>query len=238
VEFKTESGLRIPAVTSAEMLEIDRMAMEETGPNLYQMMENAGRNLSLLAIEKLGENWRNSSVVVLAGTGGNGGGGICAARHLANHGVDVIVCITNETKLSEVPAWQLHILKSTPARIIQVPELKNEHPDVIIDAIIGYSLTGAPRGSALEMIQWANARQGLKISLDVPSGIDATTGDSYGVYFAPDVTHTLALPKTGLKPNITGELFLGDIGIPSSVYKRLGIQYSNPFGKEFHIKIE
>lgn len=238
MDFKTKNGCSIPAVTSAQMLEIDRVAMEETGPNLYQMMENAGRNLCQLTIEKLEENWQKSSVVVLAGTGGNGGGGICAARHLVNHGVDVAVCISEKEKLKDVPAWQLHVLGSTHARIVTVFDLKNEHPDVIIDAMIGYSLTGKPRGVVLEMIQWANSRKALKISLDIPSGIDATTGDRPGFFFVSDTTLTLALPKTGLSSELAGDLYLGDIGIPLSVYDRLGLQFSNPFGKEFNVKIE
>lgn len=57
------------------MREVDRVAMEETGPNLFQMMENAGRDLALLAIEVLGPGWNKTRVVVLAGVGGNGGGG-------------------------------------------------------------------------------------------------------------------------------------------------------------------
>jgi NAD(P)H-hydrate epimerase len=66
--------------------EIDRIAAEETGPNLFQMMENAGRNLSPQAIEVLGPDWREQHMLVLAGGGGNGGGSLCAARHLANRG--------------------------------------------------------------------------------------------------------------------------------------------------------
>ena len=58
--------------------------MQETGPNLFQMMENAGRNLAEMALERLGGDWQEARVVVLAGTGGNGGGGITAAHHLAN----------------------------------------------------------------------------------------------------------------------------------------------------------
>jgi hypothetical protein len=74
--------MEVPAVTAAEMREIDRIAAGETGPNLFQMMENAGRNLALQAIEVLGPDWRERHILVLAGGGGNGGGGICAARHL------------------------------------------------------------------------------------------------------------------------------------------------------------
>src|SRR6516225_11038317 len=93
IRFVTERGIVVPAVDSAQMREVDRIAVEETGPNLYQMMENAGRNLALLAIQLLDEGWERAKVLVLAGSGGNGGGGICAARHLANHNVNVAVCL-------------------------------------------------------------------------------------------------------------------------------------------------
>src|SRR3990172_6944820 len=100
-EFFTEKGIIIPAVTTAQMKEIDRIAVEETGPNLYQMMENAGRNLAGITMKVLGNNWREQNIIVTAGTGGNGGGGICAARHLANHGRNVKVCITEKNKLKK-----------------------------------------------------------------------------------------------------------------------------------------
>ena len=93
VRFLTPSGMQLPAVTADGMREIDRIAIEEAGPNLFQMMENAGRNLALQAIEVLGPTWRERHVVVLAGAGGNGGGGICAARHLANRGADVTLVL-------------------------------------------------------------------------------------------------------------------------------------------------
>ncbi len=64
------------------MRELDRIAVEETGSNLFQMMENAGRNLGLAAILMLGDDWRDTRVLVLAGSGGNGGGGNCAARRI------------------------------------------------------------------------------------------------------------------------------------------------------------
>ncbi len=84
----TDTGVKVPAVTEAQMREIDHIAVEETGPNLFQMMENAGRNLALAAIGMLGDAWQDARVLVMAGSGGNGGGGICAARHLANRDVD------------------------------------------------------------------------------------------------------------------------------------------------------
>lgn len=238
MKFMTQDGINVPSVNTLQMIEIDRIAMHETGPNLFQMMENAGRNLCLLCMEKLADKWRTSSILVLAGSGSNGGGGICAARHLANHGVDVRVCLTDPENLKEIPAYQLHLLGSTPAKIISLDELQNEHPVMIIDAIIGYSLTGEPSGSVLQMIQWAFGKRAWKLSLDIPSGINSTTGEKAENYFQADATLTLALPKTGLNPEDCGDLYLGDIGIPQGLYKKLNINYIPPFGRSFFIKIE
>jgi NAD(P)H-hydrate epimerase len=235
--FKTVSGIEVPSVTMEQMIEIDRIATEETGPNLFQMMENAGRNLAELTIQTLGEKWKSASIVVLAGTGGNGGGGICAARHLANRDANVSVCVTDIDKLKEVPAYQLHILKSTTAKIISIKDLHNENPDLIIDAIIGYSLSGEPKGNSSKLIEWASSQLGIKISLDVPSGVASTTGYAYNNFVKPDLTMTLALPKTGLKPEVTGELYLADIGIPCGVYEKLKLKYHQPFNKNNYIKL-
>ena len=57
-EFRTPDGGLVPAISEAQMREVDRIAIEETGPNLFQMMENAGRNLADLTMDILGVNWR------------------------------------------------------------------------------------------------------------------------------------------------------------------------------------
>ena len=93
VRYCTAAGREVPAVTADQMREIDRIAIEDTGPNLFQMMENAGRNLALHALDVLGTDWRDRHTLVLAGAGGNGGGGICAARRLANHGANVTLVL-------------------------------------------------------------------------------------------------------------------------------------------------
>lgn len=236
-KFYTKNITPVPAVTKDQMIEVDRIAMEETGPNLFQMMENAGRSLAELTITTLGSNWKDQSIVVLAGTGGNGGGGICAARHLSNKGADVTVCITDTGKLKDVPAYQLHILKSTNARLIKFDELSRFKPDLIIDAIIGYGLARKPKGIAAEMINWASKNLGIKISLDVPSGVDSTTGEVQGKFINPDLTMTLALPKTGLIPEVTGELFLADIGIPQYVFDKMNLKFQVPFYDKYLIEL-
>ena len=237
-KFITDTGIEIPAITTEQMRQVDRIAIKETGPNLYQMMENAGRNLALQAIEMLGENWFKAGIIVLAGSGGNGGGGICAARHLANRNANVRLCMTNPDRLGEVPGQQLKIYRSTSGRQVGFSSLDAEPVDLIIDALIGYSLQAAPTGVALKLIGWANSKQSLKLSLDVPSGIDSTTGEAAGDYFRTNVTMTLALPKTGLLPSKTGELILADIGIPATIFKKLKLEYVSPFDQRYRVNIQ
>ena len=89
MSFRTEDGLELLAVTAPEMREVDRVATDEFGLGVLQMMENAGRSLAVHALEMLREG--GGQVAVLAGSGGNGGGGLSCARHLRNHGVSVAV---------------------------------------------------------------------------------------------------------------------------------------------------
>ena len=87
----------------------------------------------------------------------------------------------------------------------------------MIDALIGYSLKGAPRGASADLIAGANSASSV-VSLDTPSGLNVTTGETPGAVVSADATVTLALPKTGLRnsPHV-GELFLADISVPPSV---------------------
>lgn len=236
-EFFTDEGLSIPVVSANQMKEIDRIALEETGPNLFQMMENTGGNLAEL-VKRILQSEKKKKIIVLAGAGGNGGGGLCAARHLFNWDYDVTVCLTDFEKIKGVPKYQLHILNSTNVKIISIDELKNEEGDLIVDSIIGYNLSGEPNGSALEMINWLRGQLSVVVSLDVPSGINATSGAKSKTYVKPDLTLTLALPKSGLLPEVTGELFLSDIGIPVSLYERIGLVFPKGiFNKDRIIKL-
>jgi len=237
LEFATETGIAVPAVTADQMREIDRIAVEETGPNLFQMMENAGRNLAILALRRLGSHWRQTSILILAGSGGNGGGGICAARHLANRGVDVAICLASPDRLSDVAAWQAKVFGSTPGRLVDLTNLKHERPEIILDALIGYSLNSAPRGTFAELIHWANGVRAPILSLDIPSGVSATTGETPGAYIRAVTTLTLALPKTGLLPEETGNLILADIGLPAQIYRRLGLNYAPPFAADYLVAL-
>lgn len=235
LKITTPDGLVVPAVTADQMREVDRIATEETGPNLFQMMENAGRSLAGLAMEQLGDNMQRTQVVVLAGAGGNGGGGICAARHLANHGVDVILVLSDTGSLGSVPRLQNEIYRQTSGDIAEDPGTLA--PGLIIDALIGYGLRAAPRGRAAELIQWSNASRAPVLALDVPSGVDSTSGETPGAAVKATWTMTLALPKTGLLPALVGDLYLADIGIPAGTYRLAGIDYVPPFRSSFVVPL-
>lgn len=235
--FFTDTGIVVPAVTTAQMREVDRIALAETGPNLFQMMENAGRNLAELSLELLGAEWRKAKIVALAGSGGNGGGAICAARHLANRGANVRLCLAQPERLGEVPAWQRKIFQSTSGTEVAADKLHDEAPDLIFDGLIGYGLTAAPRGTFVQLIQWANGTSAPILALDVPSGVDSTTGETPGDFIKAHWTMTLALPKTGLLPELTGQLFLADIGIPAETYRRINLKFAAPFDQRFRVPL-
>ncbi len=226
--FTTPTGLGVPAVTTAQMREVDRVAVEEVGPTLLQMMENAGRNLAelciqQLGIQELGTMWTDRPVLIAAGTGGNGGGGMCAARHLLNHGGRVTIVVTDQTRLTAAAAQQLALVRAAGGRVVDIDDMGETQPDLIVDAVLGYSLTGAPRGAAEELISWMESMRAPVVALDVPSGVDATTGEAWGRFVRATTTMTLALPKSGLDSPAVGRLLLADIGIPREVYRRVGV---------------
>lgn len=235
--FFTDTGIKVPAITTEQMREVDRIAIEETGPNLFQMMENAGRNLAELSLELLGDEWRKAKVVALAGSGGNGGGDICAARHLANRGVNVKLCLAQPERLGEVPAWQRRIFQATAGQEVTAEDLQTDSADLILDGLIGYGLRAAPRGVVAQLIQWANATSAPILALDVPSGADSTTGETPGDFINARWTMTLALPKTGLLPELTGQLYLADIGIPAGTYHRMNLDFVTPFDQRFRVPL-
>lgn len=105
---------RYQPVTVAEMIEIDRLMVEEYGIALLQMMENAGRSLAEVARRLLGGSVEGRHIVVLVGSGNNGGGGLVAARHLANAGAAVVVALVG-ARLRGVPEQQRRALSQSQA---------------------------------------------------------------------------------------------------------------------------
>jgi len=119
--------------------------------------------------------------------------------------------------------------------------LSNNKGDLILDAVIGYSLAGNPRGWTAKMIDRINSLSIPILALDVPSGLDATTGEIYNPCVQATATMTLALPKTGLvKPDVkqvVGSLYLADISVPDVLYKEMGIDVTPLFLNDTLIRL-
>ncbi|MDF0672921.1 MAG: NAD(P)H-hydrate epimerase [Nitrospira sp.] len=115
--------------------------------------------------------------------------------------------------------------------------LSAEPVDLILNGLIGYGFRSATKSPVAELIQWANGTEAPILALDVPSGLDSTTGHRPGDSTQPRWTMTLAPSKTGLLPEHTGQLFLADIGIPLQTYRRLSLSYVNPFAKGFWVSL-
>ena len=235
----------IPYLSTDQMIEVDRAMMEDYHIDLVRMMENAGRNLAHLARERfLDGDPRGRHVIVLAGTGGNGGGALVAARRLHNYGTSVSVFTTKpDDAFNLVPGQQLDLLRRMDVTIESADAVASaETADLVLDGVIGYSLRGAPRGAAGALIEWANAQSCPVLSLDAPSGVDTTTGTVFDPAVRATATMTLALPKEGLgTPGVqahVGELYLADISVPPELYKRfLGIDVGPIFAESDILQI-
>jgi len=237
VTFRTAEGRAVPAVSVEQMREVDRIAVEDFGLGILQMMENAGRSLAENVIEMLGD--ARGEIAVLAGSGGNGGGGLCCARHLHNRGLAVSVLLSKDASdLKGAAAHQLRILRTAGVEPLDSAKAEGAvgRSALVVDALLGYSLHGPPRGRVADLIAMSNRKGRRVLSLDLPSGRDATTGETPGQVMQPERTLTLALPKTGLR-GLPGALYLADIGIPPAVYRRIGLSFEWPLWDQYWIPL-
>ncbi|MEX0888282.1 MAG: NAD(P)H-hydrate epimerase [Chloroflexota bacterium] len=229
-------GGPLHSVDRETMLAADRIATDRLGIGLTQLMENAGRELAELTRQALGGSMAGRRVLVLAGTGNNAGGGLVAARRLAGWGAAVCVAFARPIlRLRPAARAQVEPLLAAGVRTAvagqdrSYAELAKEVPgvDAVLDALIGYSLRGAPDDTIQPLIGLAALGHGPVISLDVPTGIDATTGERPGAAVVAQITLALALPKRGTEIGEgrlhSGTRYLADIGIPSVVFRELGI---------------
>lgn len=231
-DFETADGRVLPSVSAPEMRAVDRVAVEEVGLALLSMMENAGRSLAGAVRETVGDG----PVAVFAGGGGNGGGGLCAARHLVNHGREVGVVLDRAPEeLSGATATQWGVLEAVGVTAVD-PDAALADATVAVDAVLGYGLEGAPRGRAATLVEHLRGFAGPVVSLDLPTGVDATTGERPGAAVEPHSVLTLALPKTGLSA-VDAPVALADVGIPAAVYERAGVAYRSPFDGRWRVPL-
>lgn len=217
-------------MTPKDMIAIDNNA-EELGIPKSSLMENAGKSVADHIIDTLDP----CKVAIFAGTGGNGGDGFVAARHLLNNGYNVELfllghperiksheTLQNWTAIENISSG----LNSLKLEVIEdSSSLKKISSPVIVDALLGTGIKGRikePISSAIDII---NKSKGIKISVDVPSGLDPLTGDVHDKAVETDFTLTFHKIKIGLKKaaiRYVGNIILYDIGIPEEAETFLG----------------
>jgi NAD(P)H-hydrate epimerase len=245
------SEVPIPALTPDQMSRVDRIMVDDLGVEVLQLMELAGQAVATWArVRFLDGNARGKSVLVLAGSGGNGGDGMVAARLLHTWGAHAAVWLSHDPGTLPAHGAAAHQLRSLNALALQIhppPDSVQEdaldlpEADLIIDALLGFGLSGPPSGTAAGLIVAANAHRAPVLAVDLPSGLDARTGIPYVPCTRADATLTLALPKTGLAGaaacSVVGELAVADIGIPSEVYARVGVSVGAIFSERSIVRV-
>ena len=204
-------------VTVQEMQMLDRKAIEELGIPSIVLMENAGKSVSQITLNILG-NVPSRKVSLFCGTGKNGGDGFVAARYLTRQGTLVNVYIIGRiSDIKEDPAINLNILQKMKVPVNEISSPIDVREDLIIDAIFGIGLQGMVREPARSIIKDLNEKIVPIISVDIPSGLNADTGEILGDAVKATKTVTMQFPKKGLYinkgPEYSGEIIVADIGI-------------------------
>ena len=205
---------------------IDAKAGREYGITELVLMENAGHRTAEAVVSLLGQA-EGKSVIVLAGTGNNGGDAFAAARHLVNAGARVKIFLVGEPDHLAPSAARnratdekmgSEIYELTTDRAWDRLNVSLRFADIVVDGILGTGIHGELKKPVLRLIETVNASQKTVVSIDIPSGVQADTGAVTSVAIRAAATLTLGLPKPGhfLCPGAacTGELLVDDIGLP------------------------
>lgn len=220
--FPTIAWHEIPKLSISQMNQLVMLGTGKYGLDQRLLVEHTGRNLVAL-VDAFAPD---GPILVVAGRGNNGSGGLAAARLLATLGRRIWVIPTHEVgNYSGTPREQLeHLEHFDNVRIkSSMPKMKYA---CVIDAAIGTRLEGPPRGRTLDTITVLNNLHDgcCVISVDVPTGVVADTGEVPGDAVQATMTLAVGLPKVGLEPGgHVGRLFVGAIGLPGAVFDDVGI---------------
>ncbi len=205
----------------------ERKAIEKYGVPSLLLMENAGRSVAREVISCL-KGKKRPRICIFCGGGNNAGDGFVVGRHLSNAETKVEIFLIGDPKRLKTDAlsnYQILGRLKFPIHLVKTitPKIKAQlrSSQVIVDALFGVGLNREIKGVYKEVIDLINAAKKKVVAVDVPSGLDGTTGDIYGVCVKADVTVTFSFAKKGffLKkgPRQVGRIIVADIGIPSGL---------------------
>ncbi len=221
----------IPVLSREQIRAFDADAIARKVPSLV-LMENAGRNAcDVLEREMLGGAAHGKRVIVLCGTGNNGGDGFVIARHLRLRGASVVVQLAGaRDKLSADAKTNADAWVGLGGAIAPL-DVKFENADLIVDALFGTGLDRAIEGDVRAAIEATHSHERV-FAVDIPSGLDAQTGAIHGVAIHAAHTVTFAHLKLGLMtPNgaaCSGRLHVVDIGVPASLATEFAAELLEP----------
>lgn len=218
-------------VTTNRIREIDRLAQERFAIPSLILMENAG----IAVAEEINSFFQGKTlrkIAIFCGRGNNGGDGFVVARHLKCKGLHVDVFVlgkTGEIK-RDAPQTNLKPLEKIGIKVVELLDLKTIKRlrrrfsyDVVVDAIFGTGFSGVLPVHIAHLVDFLNKTETPIFSIDIPSGLDATTGRVYDICVKATVTVTFGLPKTGFikadGPRFVGKVVARNISYPPALLR-------------------
>ncbi|KAG4304593.1 hypothetical protein PORY_001986 [Pneumocystis oryctolagi] len=243
-----KNNLECPCIKSIKMAEAEYISILDTGISNEIIIENAARGISFLTTQLLDDFFNSNknkivlfNIIILVGNNQTGMYAIAAGRHLCSHGIKIMAVVVDDNPKKKMLA-SLQSFSDVGGKVVSIDELfktvktLQPPPGLIIDAVCGChcSLTDIVdnniRNKIHSLIEWANQYESSILSLDLPCGLDITTGTPIvpSCFLKSKWILSLGLPKTGLlfalrSKYVTKELFLADIGISWKVWKKVGV---------------
>jgi len=222
-----KKGTQRNAITSREMRALE-LNSEYFGVSRLLLMENAGH---CVAQEVASRFKPGKSIAVFCGLGGNGGDGFVAARHLSSMGFQVTIVLAGKAEeISDKAAltnWQALRFLRDAITLLEVPDsslIPETTAEIVIDALLGTGTKGKLRPPILQLVRKINDMKAFRIAVDIPTGIDADTGETLGGAVKADLTITFHKTKKGLEKakKHVGGLIVRDIGLPKEFERFAG----------------
>ena len=209
---------QVAAVSSEVLRQADARARDDFGIAPLQLMEIAGWQIARFT-EAFMDGVGNKRILVVAGSGNNGGDALVAARFLHQRGALVTASAVAAKDPDSLVAQHAATIARLGIRISKAPAGIDPSVDTIVDGLFGTGIRPPLREPAARIVAAMNATGRPIVSIDVPSGLDADTGAGAETAIRAAATVTLAAPKAGLTraPN-AGRVFVADIGMPASLF--------------------
>jgi len=223
-------------LTSAEMREIDRGAIEELGIPGVVLMENAGLR-TVRALKTRFPSIAGERIVIAAGKGNNGGDGFVVARHLFNSGARpevLLLAARDEVKGDAATNLAVALKMGIPVTEVRdAAEWKKartavSRASIVVDALFGTGLERPLEGLYAAAVEDINKSTAFKVAVDIPSGLSSDTFEIIGPSVKADMTVALAAPKIAhiFPPaaDRVGELVVAPIGIPAALFEKSSLK--------------